>query len=93
MYTIDHDILYQKVENYGIRGSALNLFKSYLSNISQFIEYDNCISYFIKVNFGIPYISVFRPILFLIYDLHNILTNCITTIYADDTNLIFSCNM
>ena len=47
--TIDHDILYQKLENYSIRGSALDLFKSYLSNRSQCVEYD--ISYITVLGF------------------------------------------
>ena len=34
--TIDHQILLQKLENYGIRGNALNLLSSYLSNRCQY---------------------------------------------------------
>ena len=44
--TIDHDILYKKLGNYGIRCSALHLFKSYLSNRSQCVEYDNFIGFY-----------------------------------------------
>ena len=38
--TIDHTTLLQKMEHYGIRGSALNLIKSYLSDRMKFAEID-----------------------------------------------------
>ena len=68
------------------------IFKSYLSNRSQYVEYDNCLSDFIKVNCGIPQGSVLGPILFLIYInyLPNISKHFKTIRYADDINLIFS---
>ena len=38
--TIDHFTLLTKLEYYGVRGQALNIFKSYLSNRYQFVEID-----------------------------------------------------
>ena len=38
--TVDNLILLNKLEHYGIRGSALNIFKSYLSDRKQFVEID-----------------------------------------------------
>ena len=38
--TIDHEILLRKMEHYGIRGKELNLFSSFLSDRSQFVEID-----------------------------------------------------
>ena len=35
--TVNHDILFLKLEHYGIRGSALDLFKHYLTNRSQYV--------------------------------------------------------
>ena len=36
--TIDHDILIKKLLKYGIRGVALDWFKSYLTDRKQFVQ-------------------------------------------------------
>ena len=36
--TIDHLTLLMKMEYYGIRGTELEIFKSYLNNRQQFVE-------------------------------------------------------
>lgn len=38
---IKHRLLYDKVENYGVRGQVLLLLKSYLSNRRQYVNSDN----------------------------------------------------
>ena len=40
--TVDHNILLEKLKLYGIRGNILRWFKSYLTEISQYVEYNNC---------------------------------------------------
>ena len=37
--TLDHDILLDKLSYYGVKETALSLFKSYLSNRKQYVEY------------------------------------------------------
>ncbi len=39
--TIDHHILINKLKYYGVTGSSINLFKSYLSNHKQYVEFED----------------------------------------------------
>ena len=46
--TVDHNLLCHKLEHYGIRGDELELIRSYLSDISQFVLIDGATSDIIK---------------------------------------------
>ena len=87
--TVNHEILCDKLECYGIRGVALQWFQSYLSNRSQYVMFDGAQSSVESVTCGVPQGSILGPLLFLLYvnDISNVSDLLFTTLFADDTNL------
>ena len=73
---------------YGICGSELLWFKSYLSNRKQFVTIDNFNSLLTDVLLGVPQGSILGPLLFLIYinDLP-LASKLFALLFADDTTL------
>ena len=65
--TVNHTILIKKLEYYGIRGVAKDLFSSYLTNSKQFMSVGNIVSDDRPISCGVPQGSVLGHLLFLIY--------------------------
>ena len=90
--TISHNILLSKMEHYGIRGVALDWFKNYLTNRSQFVEYNGHISKIKTINTGMPQGSILGPLGFIIYvnDIPNSVPDLSFILFADDTSAFTS---
>ena len=87
--TLNHHISLSKLEFFGIRSTALQWFKSYLTERQQFVEYQNVCSSTRELETGVPQGSVLGPLLFLIYvnDIHTVSNKVNFILYADDTTL------
>lgn len=90
--SLDHNILIEKLKHVGIRGTPLQLFKSYLDSRSQAVYCNSSKSEFKLISKGVPQGSILGPILFLIYinDITRASSKFQFVIYADDTNLLLA---
>ena len=87
--TVNHPILLEKLDHYGIRGMALKFFESYLSNRNQSVCCNNTSSSITTIEYGVPQGSVLGPLLFIIYvnDIVNAVKDIKIRLFADDTAL------
>ena len=90
--TVNHDILFKKLEYYGVHGTTLDLFKSYLRNRYQYVEYNGAVSRKANIVCGVPQGSILGPLLFLIYinDLAHASSEIFSILFADDSNLFLT---
>ena len=87
--TLNHDIILDKLSYYGVEGTAIQWFDSYLYNRSIYVETDNMKSSVRTLTTGVPQGSTLGPLLFLIYmnDISNSSNLFKYVLFADDTNL------
>ena len=89
--TVDHSLLVNKLEKYGIRGTALNWLESYLQDRRQYTEINHKHeirkSNSAQVVCGVPQGSILGPTLFILYtnDIFNVCKTATILQYADDT--------
>ena len=90
--TVDHNMLLQKLDYYGIRGIANECSCSYLKKRKQFVSIENNMSSVKEILTGVPQGSILGPLRFLIYinDLHKSIRFSKRYHFADDTSIIQS---
>ena len=86
---MDHSILLQKLEFYGVRSQTLARFKSYLTGRKQKTLVGGELSDFCTLTCGIPLGSILGPLLFILYinDLPSCGVFSKPRMHADDTTL------
>lgn len=87
--TVNHNILISKLEHYGIGGTQLNCFRSYLNNRKQCVQIGQTISSLQTVQCGVPQGSILGPLLFLMFinDINQSSNLVDFHLFADDTSV------
>ena len=89
--TVNHNILLHKLNHYGIRGTALQLIESYLTDREQCTQLNNITSDMDYIKHGVPQGSILGPLFFLLYinDIANSSALLTFYLFADDTTIFF----
>ena len=90
--TVNHVIVFDKLEHYGIRGLALDWIRSYFSNRKQYVEYNGHRSLRNEISCGVPQGSILGLLFFLLFinDINNASNLLNLILFADDTNVFMA---
>ena len=89
---VNHKILINKLDYYGIRGKPLDWLISYLNDRQQFVQYNESKSDIYNICYGVPQGSILGPLMFSIFINDMILCSPENKfiLFAHDTNVIIS---
>ena len=89
--TVNHNILCNKLNYYGLCGNVNRLIQSYLADRKQYVSINGFESNLSNISCGVPQGSSLGPLLFLIYinDFRLCLQETETGHFADDTFIMF----
>ena len=81
------NILLAKLQAYGIRGDYIKWFPSYLTDRTQYVNFNGEESAEHTLNCGVPQGSILGPLFFIIFvnDMFNVSNVLFNVLYADDT--------
>ena len=90
--TVDHSILLEKLDFYGIKGVTYKWFEDYFSERKPYVTYNGITSDMEVIKCGVPKGSILGPLLFLLYinDLSMVSNACFPILFADDTNIFIT---
>ena len=90
--SVNHELLLQKLQTFGVQGIELAWFKDYLDKRKQKTVIGEAESNWSTILSGVPQGSILGPLLFtiMVNDLPNSVSICQIMLYADDAELFYS---
>lgn len=90
--TVNHRYLLGKIEGMGIRGTALKLIETFITDRLQYVDIDGIRSKKLKLKIGVPQGTVLGPLLYLLYveSISRVGLECKYIMFADDTVFVFN---